>query len=131
MSKKLVKNEQAIDLVINRWRSDVLCAMRVLLSSILLRTKCSMGLSSRKSLRCHQHLLSPTYFSPRIDQDKGSLHQEQPYTIHEELLLSHLPFGSREAYKEEIANASLEKLARLVKICGLLMQTKVYFFWRV
>jgi len=25
--------------------------------------------------------------------------------------------------------ASLEKLAHLIKICGLLLQTKVYLFW--
>jgi ABC-type ATPase with predicted acetyltransferase domain len=42
----------------------------------------------------------------------------------------HLPFGSKEAYKKEIANASLEKIAHLVKICGFLMQTKIYLFWR-
>ena len=42
----------------------------------------------------------------------------------------HLPFGTKEAYKKEIMNASLEKLTHLVKICGFLMQTKIYLFWR-
>lgn len=42
----------------------------------------------------------------------------------------HLPFGSKEAYKEEIKNAGLEKLGHLIKICSFLMQTKVYLFWR-
>lgn len=41
----------------------------------------------------------------------------------------HLPFGKKEAYKREIAHASLDKLASLIKICGFLMQTKVYLFW--
>jgi hypothetical protein len=41
-----------------------------------------------------------------------------------------LPFGTRKAYLEEIANASLEKLEALIKICGFLMQTKVYLVWR-
>jgi len=41
-----------------------------------------------------------------------------------------LPFGTREAYQKEIGNASLEKLASLIKICGFLMQTKVYLFWQ-
>jgi GNAT superfamily N-acetyltransferase len=42
-----------------------------------------------------------------------------------------LPFGTRDAYQKEVANASLEKLAGLIKICAFLMQTKVYLFWRV
>ncbi|MGD0495558.1 MAG: hypothetical protein ABSB28_05905 [Candidatus Bathyarchaeia archaeon] len=41
-----------------------------------------------------------------------------------------LPFGTREAYQKEIGNASLKKLASLIKICGFLMQTKVYLFWK-
>ena len=40
-----------------------------------------------------------------------------------------LPFGTKEAYKKEIINAKLDKLADLIKICGFLMQTKVYLFW--
>ena len=41
----------------------------------------------------------------------------------------HLPFGAKEAYREQIEHLSLEKLAHLIKICGFLMQTKVYLFW--
>ena len=41
-----------------------------------------------------------------------------------------LPFGTRSAYQNQMANASLEKLASLIKICGFLMQTKVYLFWK-
>jgi hypothetical protein len=41
-----------------------------------------------------------------------------------------LPFGTREAYKRKIANASIEKLAGLIKICSFLMQTKAYLFWQ-
>jgi hypothetical protein len=40
-----------------------------------------------------------------------------------------LPFGKTEVYKREVENAALEKLARLVKICSFLLQTKVYLFW--
>jgi hypothetical protein len=40
-----------------------------------------------------------------------------------------LPFGVKEAYKERIMNAKLDKLADLIKICGFLMQTKAYLFW--
>jgi endonuclease III-like uncharacterized protein len=40
-----------------------------------------------------------------------------------------LPFGTREAYRRKIANASIEKLANLIKVCGFLMQKKTYLFW--
>jgi ABC-type lipoprotein export system ATPase subunit/GNAT superfamily N-acetyltransferase len=40
-----------------------------------------------------------------------------------------LPFGVKEAYKERILNAKLDKLADLIKICSFLMQTKAYLFW--
>jgi len=42
----------------------------------------------------------------------------------------HLLFGHKKVYVEEIKKASLERLARLIKVCGFLMQTKVYLFWR-
>jgi hypothetical protein len=41
----------------------------------------------------------------------------------------HLPFGTKDAYIKEITAADLNKLANLIKICGFLMQTKVYLFW--
>jgi len=41
---------------------------------------------------------------------------------------SHQLFGKREAYTKEIRKASLERLAHLIKVCGFLMQTKVYLF---
>jgi len=43
----------------------------------------------------------------------------------------HQLFGKREAYTKEIKKASLEKLAHLIKVCGFLMQTKVYLFWHI
>jgi hypothetical protein len=41
----------------------------------------------------------------------------------------HLPYGTAEMYRRQIQEASLEKLAGLIKVCGFLMQTKVYLFW--
>jgi energy-coupling factor transporter ATP-binding protein EcfA2 len=41
----------------------------------------------------------------------------------------HMPFGQKKAYTKEVMKASLEKLAHLIKVCGFLMQTKVYLFW--
>jgi hypothetical protein len=40
-----------------------------------------------------------------------------------------MPFGQKKAYTKEVMKASLEKLAHLIKVCGFLMQTKVYLFW--
>jgi hypothetical protein len=42
----------------------------------------------------------------------------------------HMPFGKKQAYAEEAVKASLERLAHLTKVCGFLMQTKVYLFWK-
>jgi ABC-type lipoprotein export system ATPase subunit/GNAT superfamily N-acetyltransferase len=42
----------------------------------------------------------------------------------------HLLFGHKKDYVEEIKKISLERLARLIKVCGFLLQTKVYLFWQ-
>jgi hypothetical protein len=41
----------------------------------------------------------------------------------------HMPFGRKEAYAKAVIEASLERLAHLIKVCGFLMQTKIYLFW--
>jgi hypothetical protein len=33
-------------------------------------------------------------------------------------------------YAKEVKKASLERLARLIKVCGILLQTKAYLFWK-
>jgi len=43
---------------------------------------------------------------------------------------AHLPFGNKKVFEEKVRNVSLDKLAQLIKVCGFLMQTKVYLFWR-
>ena len=42
----------------------------------------------------------------------------------------HQPFGKTSDYVLSIRNADCGKMAKLVKIVGMLMQTKVYLFWR-
>jgi ABC-type transport system involved in cytochrome c biogenesis ATPase subunit/GNAT superfamily N-acetyltransferase len=42
----------------------------------------------------------------------------------------HLPYGKKEAFKTCIEEASPEKLAKLINVVGLLLQTKVYLFWK-
>ncbi len=43
--------------------------------------------------------------------------------------LYHMPFGNKEAYAKEVMKASLERLTKLIKVCGFLLQTKVYLYW--
>jgi ABC-type lipoprotein export system ATPase subunit len=42
---------------------------------------------------------------------------------------SHEPYGRRELYKQKVETATLEKLAKLIHVTTLLLQTKVYLFW--
>jgi hypothetical protein len=42
----------------------------------------------------------------------------------------HLPYGTVEMYRRQIQGASLEKLAVMIRICGFLLQSKVYLFCR-
>ena len=41
----------------------------------------------------------------------------------------HDPYGKSRLYKGAVENADLEKLTKLISICGMLLQTKVYLFW--
>ena len=38
-------------------------------------------------------------------------------------------YGKAKLFKEKVGKADFEKLAKLVKIVGLLLQTKVYLLW--
>jgi GNAT superfamily N-acetyltransferase len=41
----------------------------------------------------------------------------------------HDPYGRSKWYKKATGTASLEKLAKLIGICGMLLQIKLYMFW--
>jgi hypothetical protein len=41
----------------------------------------------------------------------------------------HVPYGTTKLYREGIESADLDRLAKLIKIEGVLLQTKVYLFW--
>jgi GNAT superfamily N-acetyltransferase len=41
-----------------------------------------------------------------------------------------MPYGKTKLYPGKVKAASLEKLTHLIKVCGLLLQTKVYLFWK-
>jgi len=42
----------------------------------------------------------------------------------------HQPYGEQKMYNKKVMKVSLERLAHLIKVCGLLLQTKVYLFWK-
>ena len=41
----------------------------------------------------------------------------------------HDPYGRSRFYKRAVEAAELDKLAKLVGICSMLLQTKAYLFW--
>jgi len=43
---------------------------------------------------------------------------------------SHQPYGTVHEYVRKVKGVDLEKLASLIKVCGFLLQTKVYLLWR-
>ena len=38
--------------------------------------------------------------------------------------------GTNKEYKHKIRKASIEKLTQLIKVCGILLQTKAYLIWK-
>ena len=43
----------------------------------------------------------------------------------------HQPFGKASDYVKSMQNADVPKIAKLVKLVGMLLQAKVYLFWRI
>lgn len=41
-----------------------------------------------------------------------------------------MPFGTKEAYDKGIEEADLAKLAKLIKVVGIVLQVKAYLFWQ-
>jgi ABC-type lipoprotein export system ATPase subunit len=42
----------------------------------------------------------------------------------------HVPYGKTSDYIENIKNVNIEKLSKLIKLVGMLLQTKIYLFWK-
>jgi hypothetical protein len=40
------------------------------------------------------------------------------------------PYGTHREYREKIQTANLDKLAKLITVTALLLQTKIYLFWQ-
>jgi len=65
----------------------------------------------------------------RHSQDEGGSRERQAHAVLEEFLLVSV-FGTKDIHECAVCSAGLEKLAQLIKICGFLMQTKAYLFWK-
>ena len=54
-------------------------------------------------------------------------------SLHYPILLkfanSHVPYGKEAKYKEMLKDASIEKLAKILRAVAILTQTKVYLIW--
>jgi hypothetical protein len=55
---------------------------------------------------------------------------KNPHARFMKYFFCHMPFGRKEVYAKEVMKTSPERLTHLIKVCGFLMQTKVYLFWK-
>ena len=55
---------------------------------------------------------------------------KHPHARFMKYFFCHMPFGKKDAYAKEVMEASLERLSHLIKVCGFLIQMKVYLFWK-
>ncbi|MGD0405115.1 MAG: ABC transporter ATP-binding protein [Candidatus Bathyarchaeia archaeon] len=44
--------------------------------------------------------------------------------------MRHVPYGTTKLYREGMEAADLDRLVKLIRIVGVLLQTKVYLFWK-
>jgi len=81
-----------------------------------------------------QLLGSSTYVLAKLKLEASQLNRVKEAFIHNiqprfmKQFFSGLPYGKHKLFAQKIREANLETLARLIKICGLLLQTKVYLF---
>ena len=67
----------------------------------------------------------------QLDKLKESLIKNKHPRFKKEFAVSrHQPFGKTSDYIACIKNADHVKMAKLVKLVGMLLQTKVYLFWK-
>jgi ABC-type lipoprotein export system ATPase subunit/GNAT superfamily N-acetyltransferase len=69
--------------------------------------------------------------SGQLDLLRGYLQRCGHPRFRKEFAVSrHVPYGNSAEFKKCMSRADVPKLVRLVKIVGMLLQTKVYLFWR-
>lgn len=67
----------------------------------------------------------------QVDSIRGYLVKSSNLRFRKEFAVArHVPYGICSEYKKCVWEADPGKLAKLLKICGMLLQTKVYLFWR-
>jgi hypothetical protein len=86
-----------------------------------------------------QLLSSPRYVSKKLDSLSSEkrenlkelfIKNKHPRFEKEFAISRHQPFGKTSDYVESINNANPEKITKLVKLVGMLLQAKVYLFWK-
>jgi ABC-type lipoprotein export system ATPase subunit len=85
---------------------------------------------SRDLLGCGNYLFNN--FGRLSNEDIGGIREAFVENCHPRFVKcfgSRSAFGDRESYGEEVRKASVEKLVKLIEVCGVLLQTKVYLFW--
>ncbi len=83
-------------------------------------------LSSERYVRSKLQGLNPSQMSVLKE---ALVKCDHPRLRKEIATLRHVPYGTTSAYREGVENADLTRLVKLVKIIGVLLQTKVYLFW--
>jgi ABC-type transport system involved in cytochrome c biogenesis ATPase subunit len=72
-----------------------------------------------------------TLSSGQLELLRGCLQRCGHQRFRKEFAVSrHLPYGNSSEFKKCIGEAGVQKLTRLIKIVGMLLQTKVYLFWK-
>ena len=82
--------------------------------------------ASRKHVSDKLHSLSPE----KLETLKEAFVKNDHPRFRKEIAANrHMPYGTAVVYAEGIKNANMERMAKLVKIVGMLLQTKIYLFW--
>jgi ABC-type ATPase with predicted acetyltransferase domain len=67
----------------------------------------------------------------QMEKLKGSLIKNKHPRFKKEFVVSrHQPYGKTSDYIQSIQNAEMPKIVKLIKLVGILSQTKVYLFWK-
>jgi len=82
-------------------------------------------LGSEKYVCSALHNLNPD----QLARVKEVLAKNDHPRLRKELGDRHKPYGTTAAYVEGVKNADSAKLAKVIRVVGMLLQTKVYLFW--
>jgi len=70
--------------------------------------------------------------SKQVSQLKNALIKNKHPRFKKEFASTrHQPFGNTSDYERSVQSADLSKIAKLIKLMAILLQTKVYLFWAI